>query len=130
SGNVEAGVRLMQDAPLTSGLRRARVQNNYIGTDVTGAAALPNGAGVVLVGPGFVIGGTDSHSTQNPDGTPGPITFTSAGKVISGNRGNGIMVADTAGSAATAPLIGANRIGVAANSDTALGNGRQGVFLL
>src|SRR3954464_1306756 len=125
-----AGAPLMQDAPLTSGLRRARVQNNYIGTDVTGAAALPNGGGVVVVGPGVIIGGTDAPSTPNPDGTPGPVVYTSAGNVISGNKGNGVMVADTAGSAATAPLIGANRIGVAANSDAALGNGRHGVFLL
>jgi len=81
SGNGSFGVLIM-DASSTGNV----VAGNYIGTDSTGAMAMPNGHGGVLIhsgASGNTIGGT----------TPG------ARNVISGNRMSGIdlMDASTAG---------------------------------
>jgi hypothetical protein len=67
SGNSSDGINL------NGGV--GTIQNNYIGTDVTGTVAIPNGSGITLAGAGgagILIGG------------PG------VGNVISGNTGNGI----------------------------------------
>ena len=67
SGNSSDGINL------NGGV--GTIQNNYIGTDVTGTVAIPNSSGITLAGAGgagLLIGG------------PG------AGNLISGNTGNGI----------------------------------------
>jgi hypothetical protein len=79
----------------------ASVQGNYIGTDVTGTAALGNGVGVAIEeGSGNVVGGTD----------PG------AGNLISGNQADGVSVQ------AGGTLLQGNRIGTDAGGARALGN--------
>ena len=69
SANQEWGVFI---GSLTTGT----IQNNYIGTDVTGTVALPNGVGLSIEGgsSGVLIGGPGS------------------GNLISGNTGDGIDV--------------------------------------
>ncbi len=69
SGNSDWGVFI---GSLTTGT----IQNNYIGTDVTGTVALPNGVGLSILGgsSGILVGG------------PG------TGNLISGNTGDGLDV--------------------------------------
>lgn len=96
SGNSATGVTLAGS--------QGRVVGNYIGTDATGTAALPNLRGVLVSGPSTIVGGaTSSH-----------------GNVISGNTLAGVEV-DNAG--ATSVSIFQNRIGAAATGSASLGNG-------
>jgi hypothetical protein len=97
-----------------------QVLGNYIGTDITGTAAVPNDTGVTLGGgiyilgsPGNVIGGTTS--------TPG----TGPGNLISGNRNAGILIL---GTTATGNLIEGNLIGTDVSGMSALGNGLSTAF--
>jgi hypothetical protein len=78
------------------------IEGNYIGTDISGAVALGNGAGVLI---------------QNTSGVTVGETATGAGNLISGN-GNGILLAGNA----TGNLIQGNLIGTDANGTHALGN--------
>jgi hypothetical protein len=86
----------------------ASIQNNFIGTDVTGTLALPNGTGIFVqtgaAGPGVLIGGPD------------------AGNLISGNAADGIQ--NNGGSNIT---IQGNLIGTDANALAPLGNGGAGI---
>ncbi|MCK6473111.1 MAG: hypothetical protein L6R28_15310 [Planctomycetes bacterium] len=83
------------------------VQNNFIGTDVSGLAALPNGNGGVRI--------TGSLAADN----------TVQGNLISGNTGNGLSVESAAdGTVITHNLIGGDITGLAA-----LPNSQFGVLL-
>ena len=94
----------------------SHVEGCYIGTDVTGTIAIPNtGSGVAVFSSNNVIGGT-SLSARN---------------VISGNFENGVQVrlfcCMGANNSITGNVIQGNYIGVTAQGDKALGNGREGV---
>ena len=107
SGNAQYGVSI------TGGALGAlnRVQGNYIGTDATGAVAVPNGfAGVRLNGDNNSVGGTGA-STRN---------------VISGNTQDGVALT---GANTTQNVVSGNYIGTAADGTTPLGNGFHGVSL-
>lgn len=122
SGNVGDGVTLSG-----GGAAANLVQGNYIGTDATGAAALPNtrfspggggGFGIILHhAAGNTIGGT----------TPG------ARNVISGNEQAGIQLGDPlqfgGGADVSANLVQGNYVGTDASGTAALGNGTVGVFV-
>lgn len=105
SGNRDRGLSFGPGTPLGS-----VVQGNYIGTDVTGTKAVPNGLdGIFFNGnTGAVIGGA----------------ATGAGNLISGNTGNGIAMFGTQAGSYT---IQGNRIGTQTNGTAALGNGAYGV---
>ncbi len=85
------------------------VQGNYIGTDVTGSIAIPNG---------FLsydyVGGINIFSNSNTIGG----TTTGAGNVISGNGSDGVDIVGTSDN-----LLEGNLIGVGANGTEPLGNG-------
>jgi hypothetical protein len=95
------------------------VEGCYIGTDVTGKNAIPNGvAGVSVFSSNNVIGGT----------------ALSARNVISGNSGPGVQVElfccmGGANNAISGNVIQGNYIGVTAQGDKALGNRREGVLI-
>lgn len=94
----------------------SHVEGCYIGTDVTGTIAIPNtGSGVAVFSSNNVIGGTT----------------LSARNVISGNFENGVQVrlfcCMGANNSMTGNVIQGNYIGVTAQGDKALGNGREGV---
>ncbi|HKR22478.1 MAG TPA: hypothetical protein VJS17_07785 [Pyrinomonadaceae bacterium] len=96
----------------------SHVEGCYIGTDVTGMIAIPNG------GPGV--------SVRTSDNVIGGTT-ASARNVISGNAGAGVEVmlfccTGSQGSMANNVIQG-NYIGVNANGDAALGNEREGVLV-
>jgi len=83
------------------------VQGNYIGTDVTGAAALPNaGAGIAISGGNAIIGGI----------------VTGARNIISGNSADGVDVNGGSGTEVSGNYIGTNAAGTGP-----LPNGQLGV---
>lgn len=104
SGNVDAGLIV---SGATEDTFDTLIQNNFIGTDVTGAATLGNGDGGVL------ITGALAADTKVQ------------GNVISGNIGPGLTVQ----SGADATLITHNLIGSDATGLDALPNTQAGVFL-
>jgi titin len=102
SGNVLFGIQL--ESAGTSG---NRVEGNFIGTNVSGTAAIPNGSGGISLSSGAVnntIGGT----------------VAGAGNVISGNTGNGIAC-NVSGTLIAGNLIGTNAAGTAALPNTPSG---------
>ncbi len=102
SANTGAGITLSG-----AGAGSCQVLGNYIGTDITGTAALGNGSGVYDAGTNDTIGGTTA----------------SARNVISGNKGNGVQLA---GSQA---VVAGNYIGVGADGTTAVANSGSGVVV-
>lgn len=94
---------------VASGTANHVISGNYIGTNASGATALPNETGISLIDSnGTLIGGT----------APG------AGNVISGNVGNGILVT---GSAGASNVIAGNYIGTDASGTAPLGNKGFGI---
>jgi Ca2+-binding RTX toxin-like protein len=107
SGNTSAGVAI------ANGSLNATIIGNYIGTDITGTKARGNlGSGV----------GITSGSTNNTVGG----TTTAARNVISGNTGNGILVA---GATTTGNFIRGNYIGLNEAGTGNLGNTNYGILL-
>ena len=94
------------------------IVGNYIGTDVTGTIAAPNGQGTGFDG---ILIGYSAASSNNVIGGAAPADRN----VISGNSGGGIwMVASNGGN-----VIRGNYIGVNASGNAALGNGQHGIIL-
>jgi uncharacterized repeat protein (TIGR01451 family) len=95
---------------IASGAGANLVQGNYIGTDVTGAVALGNRSGGVLISsaPKSQLGGTAAG----------------AGNLISGNGGAGVSVSGSDGT-----LVQGNLIGTDAAGAKALENGSDGVTI-
>jgi CSLREA domain-containing protein len=87
------------------------VQGNYIGTNATGSAAIPNGMGLAIYSPENTIGGAGGG----------------AGNLISGNLANGV---NFYGSDATGNTVQGNLIGTDADGTMDLGNGESGVALI
>ncbi|MGI9600443.1 MAG: PKD domain-containing protein, partial [Acidimicrobiales bacterium] len=86
---------------------RVTVQGNRVGTDITGTAAVGNGAGILVNSPNSTIGGTAGG----------------AGNLVSGNSGNGIGVT----SLGAGTVVQGNLVGVDAGGSGPLGNGGAGV---
>ncbi|MBI1806972.1 MAG: T9SS type A sorting domain-containing protein [Ignavibacteria bacterium] len=109
SGNANAGISFSSGfgSPLVS---RNLVQGNFIGTDVSGTAAIGNSnSGVTIYGLNNTIGGT----------VPG------AGNIISGNGGYGVVI--QAGDGST---VQGNYIGTDVNGPSPLGNKYIGVYVV
>ncbi len=100
AGNSSAGV-------VISGCDGKLIRGNLIGTDKTGAAALPNGAGIQLTGSSNIQIGGPTPEERN---------------VISGNFGTGVAITE-----GNANSVEGNRIGTDASGMTKLGNGGHGV---
>ncbi|MFO0940973.1 MAG: PKD domain-containing protein [Pirellulales bacterium] len=108
SGNSGAGVRL--DGSIGGGVSGNLIKGNYIGTNASGTAAIPNNIGIdEFVSTNTIIGGTGA----------------SEGNVISGNTTYGVRLNSTQG---TLRLYG-NLIGTDASGMNDLGNGSDGVYL-
>jgi hypothetical protein len=107
SGNTGDGILIR-----SSGTSAITIQGNFIGTDLTGQAALPNlSNGVEVAGvPGTTIGGSAAGAVN----------------VIAGNAGDGIYLH---GSGATGTTVQGNYIGTNASQAETLGNGRYGVYV-
>ncbi|HKZ26574.1 MAG TPA: hypothetical protein VJ086_01610, partial [Rubrobacteraceae bacterium] len=101
SGNGGNGVQIIGGLLATSN----EVQGNFIGTNVTGNAALGNS-------------GDGVHISQAEVNTIGGTT-AAARNIISGNVGDGVVLF---GTDATGNKVQGNFIGTGANGTTALGN--------
>ncbi len=100
------------------------IQGNYIGTNLAGNAAYtpsPTVWGIVI-----------SDSDNNIIGTNGDgVNDSVEGNVISGHGGAGVLFDFvTPEQSPDNNVVGGNRIGTSADGNTALGNGRMGVFML
>jgi parallel beta-helix repeat protein len=106
SGNALSGIYV--NGPATS---NNVIQGNFIGTNPAGTAALANGS--------------QGHPTLDDQGikVENAANDTIAGNVISGNSGNGILLA----AGTTGVIIQGNDIGTNANSAANLGNGADGI---
>jgi titin len=104
SGNKQHGV-------IVTGGTGNSIQGNYIGTDASGAAAIPNsGDGVLILNASNNLIGGDTPAARN---------------VISGNLSNGVEVRGDSGpgvSAASSNLIEGNYVGTNAAGTAPLGN--------
>jgi hypothetical protein len=115
SGNGANGVHIVGTHATANA-----VQGNYVGTDITGSAALGNtGSGVAISGgSNNTVGGTDSG----------------AGNVISANGSDGITISSvlsiSPASIASANNVQGNLIGTAVNGSSALGNAHVGVHVV
>lgn len=85
---------------ISPGAMNNTVQGNYIGTDYTGTAGIPNSAGIRIGASSNTIGGT----------------VQGAGNLISGNNGTGIDIGGTGN------VVVGNFIGTDATGTHALGN--------
>jgi len=107
SGNTGGGIGL------SAGLGSPTVTNNvvkgnYIGTDITGSVALPNGGlGIGVYGLANTVGGSGAGE----------------GNVISGNQGSGIEVIGGSGSVFLGNLIGTDATGT-----IPMGNNGYGIY--
>jgi hypothetical protein len=114
SGNTHAGIEI--DGYGSGVANQDVIEGNFIGTNATGTAAVPNGQGVRLVGAsGNFIGSI----------VPG------SGNVISGNTGRGIVLTGQGGALATTSrnVIQGNFIGTQADGVSPLGDGLQGIYI-
>ncbi len=111
SGNVGPGVDIW-----TGGTNGNHVEGNFIGTDSTGTAAVPNASiyGAIYIhnaAQGNVIGG-NTASKRN---------------VISGNTGYGVRIS---GAGTDLTYVQGNYIGLDVNGTSALLNGHEGVAIV
>ncbi|HKP13629.1 MAG TPA: right-handed parallel beta-helix repeat-containing protein, partial [Blastocatellia bacterium] len=83
------------------------ITGNFIGTNASGTAAMPNGGGISIATLNNQIGGTTSG----------------AGNLLSGNNGSGVDIAFDA----TGNVLRGNKIGTDVSGNSALGNTDQGV---
>ncbi len=111
SGNAGPGVQI--GGGDDSGTTGNVVQGNFIGTDVTGTAALGNQYGV------WVAQGGD----QSTIGGSSP----SARNVISGNIRDGVLISGAGGGQANYNVVQGNYIGVDQSGNVALANGGSGI---
>jgi parallel beta-helix repeat protein len=111
SGNTNNGVGIF-DSGTTGNL----VQQNQIGTDLSGTQALGNGTNGVVIGGGASVNTVGGAPSSN--GTGG-------GNLISGNKFNGVFVQ---GNGIDNRVMG-NVIGTDAHGGVALGNGFSGVAI-
>ena len=88
-----------------------QILNNYVGTDATGTAAVPNGSGIDVHGFGSPSAQASNNVIQN--------------NLVSGNMGSGIGLCDSSQTNISNNLIGTDRTG-AAN----LGNGSHGIVFV
>jgi hypothetical protein len=100
------------------------IQGNYLGTNLAGNAVFPFASQAAY---GLIIFGSDS----NVVGTDGDgVNDAAEGNVIAGNNTAGILIENSATDSSENNVIAGNRIGTSADGNTALGNGRMGVFLI
>jgi hypothetical protein len=105
AANGGDGIYLGSSDPLNAALDH-RIRNNYIGTDATGAAALPNGRHGIFADAGATF-------------------FKIYDNIVAGHPGDGVRIAD---SQVGFVAVYTNAIGVGLGG-VALGNGGDGVFV-
>lgn len=123
---AEDGVRIQG---IKQGTSRNTVRHNIIGLDADGVTAMPNGTGTRSAQSSGIAhwAGVSLISLQHAPGlVHDNLVF---GNVISGNNGDGVLLADCMGGRVFANSIGSNHIGATAAGDAVTGNHRDGVLL-
>jgi parallel beta-helix repeat protein len=117
SGNGQSGVEIF------GGVSNNTIQNNKIGTNKNGNAAIANGINGVLIedSTNNLVGGTASLSPGI--GRPG------ASNIISGNVANGVVIFSSTPGGATGNLVQGNQIGTALDVVSPIPNGADGVVI-
>jgi hypothetical protein len=119
SGNDSDGVRIDGDTLIETRANNNFLGSNFIGTDITGVAALPNsGNGVSVIGADFNNIAGDAVGI-----IPLELPFRYK-NVISGNLGHGLLLHDAIGT-----TVYANFFGLGADNQTGVGNGLDGVLI-
>ena len=97
------------------------VAGNYIGTNVAGTSALPNGAIGAWGGTGvwFLAGARDNWLGVNP--VYGPAN-SDEGNLIAGNSSTGVLIEDNG---TTGNVVAGNLIGTDAGGSSAIAERRQ-----
>lgn len=101
------------------------VWGNYIGTDVTGTAAAPNGIGVRIDGASFNSIGAEVLAMTGATQVAS-VGAGERGNVISGNTNSGVVIT---GAAAHGNIVQGNYIGTDVSGLVDLGNGGDGVLI-
>lgn len=109
SGNGSNGVLITGTATANN-----TVQNNYIGTNAMGDAAVANNADGI-----FIEGGANNNTIGG--------TTSSARNIISGNTESGITIYDGSSEGTSSNVVQGNYIGADVSGTTDLGNGAFGV---
>ena len=104
SGNGEYGINVVNSASVV-------IKGNYIGTNIDGTAALPNGYSGISISGDESTGNTIGGST------------TGRRNIISGNAGNGVFIA------ANNNDVFGNYIGLDASGTLALPNEKDGIYI-
>ncbi len=128
--NIVSGNSLVGIWITGSGTNSNVVAGNYVGTDVTGTLAVPNGTGPVtragtdLTADGIAI---EAGASENLIGTNG-TSVDNAGErnVVSGNDNNGVEIG---GSGSTGNVVAGNYLGLTASGSASLGNNQAGLLL-
>ena len=107
------------------------VAMNLIGTDFSGQAAVPNRANGILVtnrASSNLIGGqaTGGNAPVSYSGSTPVFVRPPQGNLVSGNRGNGILLTGNA----TGTTLSGNFVGTTPSGTAALGNGQDGVAIV
>lgn len=129
SGNIKQGILLCKTS-------YNNIVSNFIGTDPSGQFKIPNGQDGILITKKSdfnTIGGTiytnSEGITNNPTGDKGqsPIVyiFPPLGNLIAGNIANGVKIV-----ASKSNVLNGNFIGFNINTQSDLGNGGNGVYIL
>ncbi|HQY87530.1 MAG TPA: hypothetical protein PK402_02655, partial [Tepidisphaeraceae bacterium] len=132
SGNGLGGIGIGVDTPdfEEAGTTANNViQNNRIGTNAAGNAAIPNtGHGIFVTQIGGIIieGGTNILTSGTMIGSAG-ITITQGGNLISGNGADGLHNGIRIENGPFNTTILGNRIGTNASGNAALGNFGSGI---
>ena len=126
SGNLDAGVDIEGTSGAVSG--GVLIEGNDIGTDVTGAHALPNNTAAPGSDFSFGVGVAAITISSSSNNTIGG-TVPGAGNVIAGNGSIGILLENNGTAQTAANVIAGNLIGVDASGANALGNAGPGIGL-
>lgn len=107
--NLISGASEFSGITIADGASLNNVEGNYIGTDWTGAAPIPNRGGIQVVNAAFNTFGGDTDSRRN---------------IISGNTEHGVLIS---GATATDNRLQRNYIGTSVTGNARLANGGDGV---
>lgn len=102
-----------------------RIEMNYVGTDVTGAVDLGNGANGILLTQSSTQNLIGGEATGGNDPTNDVFVRPPQGNLISGNDGHGVYIK----SKSSDNQLSGNFIGTTASGNAALGNSLDGVFI-
>ena len=119
SNNAESGVAIFSPSQMAIASGNV-VEGNLIGTDGSGSVAVGSDGKAL----GNKADGVDIYSGENNTiGEPGAFN------VISGNLGNGVLIAKISDVSATGNVLDGNYIGIGSNGMTPVANGQDGVLV-